>query len=320
MQTYPGSATVYGDSVTGPTPTTVRVDGRIYVETFERLADRWGEGKWLPCLHDEEKESCELPSVDVWTDAGWTPAKRIIRHRLAHGKRILRVLTDAGMVDATDEHSLLDSQGEVISARDVEVGSELLHAPYPELVQGRERITPEKAIVLGMFCSDGARGKYFSAVPDVILNASLEARRAFWDGLYGLEGEEIHIEHKSQVALASYALLAASLGFSTSFDARVAKPDAFRLTLTERPQPRDAEAVKRVVQVQYEGWVYDLTTESHHFAAGAGRLIVHNTDSVMIRFEPGATDAGVLERCMRKGEEAAELATKQLFREPIVLE
>lgn len=31
--------------------------------------------------------------------------------------------------------------------------------------------------------------------------------------------------------------------------------------------------------------VYDLETENHHFAAGVGRLIVHNTDSCMIKFK-----------------------------------
>lgn len=32
----------------------------------------------------------------------------------------------------------------------------------------------------------------------------------------------------------------------------------------------------------YNGYVYDLETENHHFAAGVGRLVVHNTDSSMI--------------------------------------
>lgn len=31
-------------------------------------------------------------------------------------------------------------------------------------------------------------------------------------------------------------------------------------------------------------YVYDLETENHHFAAGIGRLVVHNTDSVMVDF------------------------------------
>ena len=152
----PGAEVVYGDSVTGPTPTTVRVAGRVYVETFERLADRWGGGKWLACLDDGRtgKESCELPGVDVWTEAGWTPARRVIRHLLAPEKRILRVLTHSGMVDVTDDHSLLDAHGQAVSARDVAPGFELLHAPYPALLDAEPSLTPDEARAMGM--SDAA--------------------------------------------------------------------------------------------------------------------------------------------------------------------
>lgn len=36
--------------------------------------------------------------------------------------------------------------------------------------------------------------------------------------------------------------------------------------------------------IDYDGHVYDLTTENHHFAAGVGNMIVHNTDSVFFTF------------------------------------
>jgi hypothetical protein len=39
-----------------------------------------------------------------------------------------------------------------------------------------------------------------------------------------------------------------------------------------------------------ERYVYDLTTENHHFQAGIGGIIVHNTDSVMIRRIKPLTD------------------------------
>lgn len=42
----------------------------------------------------------------------------------------------------------------------------------------------------------------------------------------------------------------------------------------------------RIISIQYVGktndYVYDFETENHHFAAGVGRMIVHNTDSSMI--------------------------------------
>jgi DNA polymerase elongation subunit (family B) len=42
--------------------------------------------------------------------------------------------------------------------------------------------------------------------------------------------------------------------------------------------------VKYIEELPYEGYVYDLTTANHHFAAGIGNMIVHNTDSVFFTF------------------------------------
>jgi DNA polymerase elongation subunit (family B) len=42
--------------------------------------------------------------------------------------------------------------------------------------------------------------------------------------------------------------------------------------------------VKSIDRIPYSGYVYDLTTENHHFAAGIGNLIVHNTDSIYCNF------------------------------------
>jgi len=44
------------------------------------------------------------------------------------------------------------------------------------------------------------------------------------------------------------------------------------------------EYILRMEEIPYQGYVYDLTTENHHFAAGIGGLIVHNTDSVFFTF------------------------------------
>jgi hypothetical protein len=38
--------------------------------------------------------------------------------------------------------------------------------------------------------------------------------------------------------------------------------------------------------IGYNGFVYDLTTENHHFQAGLLGLVVHNTDSLFINFNP----------------------------------
>jgi DNA polymerase elongation subunit (family B) len=57
-------------------------------------------------------------------------------------------------------------------------------------------------------------------------------------------------------------------------------------------------------QIQYTGYVYDLTTENHHFAAGVGNMIVHNTDSVFFKFNLTNKETG--EKIV--GEKALELS------------
>ena len=73
--------------------------------------------------------------------------------------------------------------------------------------------------------------------------------------------------------------------------------------------------VKKIIQLDdYNDYVYDLTTENHHFAAGIGNLIVHNTDSIFVNFSdtirlrnPGKelTEKDLLEQSIVIGEEAA---------------
>lgn len=42
-------------------------------------------------------------------------------------------------------------------------------------------------------------------------------------------------------------------------------------------------SIKNIEEIANEGvYVYDLETESHHFAAGVGKMVVHNTDSLYI--------------------------------------
>jgi hypothetical protein len=70
----------------------------------------------------------------------------------------------------------------------------------------------------------------------------------------------------------------------------------------------------------YEGlpYVYDLTTENHHFAAGVGNLIVHNTDSVFFTFNLQTPDGKpirgkeALEITIEIAQEAGHLASKFL--------
>ena len=71
-------------------------------------------------------------------------------------------------------------------------------------------------------------------VPEEILNSSDEVRKSFWDGLYDADGDREYnrIDQKHQVSIASFAVLASSLGYSISLNTRDDKPNVFRLTAT----------------------------------------------------------------------------------------
>ena len=66
-------------------------------------------------------------------------------------------------------------------------------------------------------------------------------------------------------------------------------------------------------EIPYEGYVYDLTTENHHFAAGIGNMIVHNTDSIFVKpLIPGKekmTKLELLSEVVRLGEQVSKEIT-----------
>jgi DNA polymerase elongation subunit (family B) len=82
---------------------------------------------------------------------------------------------------------------------------------------------------------------------------------------------------------------------------------------------RSFEIICSMHEISYEGYVYDLTTENHHFSAGIGSLIVHNTDSVFFTFnlenhETGEKIKGkpALEMTIEIAQDAANLCTSYL--------
>ena len=209
---------VYGDSVANYTPVTIRVNGIPEIVTIEHLAEKYGHSKWILCEEPgkQTKEFCELSGVESWTENGWTPLFRIIRHTLASHKKMIKIQTvENSEVVVTDDHSLLNPSGIEISPKECNIGTELL---------------------------------------------------------------------------------------ACKIDGSVTK-----------------ETICFMEDVEYQGYVYDLTTENHHFAAGIGNLIVHNTDSVFFTFnlENPETKEKIrgkpaLEMTIEIAQDAAELCTSYL--------
>ena len=228
---------IYGDSVANYTPVYVKINGIIDVVTIEQLPEKYGNNNWISCLEEgkQEKQVCELNGVETWTEKGWTKLKRVIRHELASHKKMIRVLTHTGLVDVTDDHSLILKNGDEISPKDIQIGTELLHNPLLEKVEQNNNYE-------------------FNNYSSVSYTTMIEAAK-----------------------YTNY-LNSKNIKFELFYD----KNNNIIISSTQIKY--EDYKIKKINEIEYQGYVYDLTTENHHFAAGVGDMIVHNTDSVFFTF------------------------------------
>ena len=377
-KTYPYSKLVYGDSVSSDTPILCMLDGKIFYRTIDNLPT------FNEYLTDGEKEYVvPVEGLKVWTEKGFTRINKLIRHKTS--KKMFRVLTHTGLVDVTEDHSLLNENAEKVRPKNVKVGDKLLHSDLP-LVGGN--ISNPIAYAMGLFYGDGSCGYYncpsgkkyswainntnldflrkakkclndcykgtnsfkildtmksshvyklvaqgdvkaivkewrrlfydkekFKKVPDEVFEYNEVSRRSFFDGYYAADGDKdekgyLRFDNKGKIGSAGLYLLANSLGYPVSINLRSDKDNIYRMTLTRsgKKQRLHPDKIKKIVDLpRCDGYVYDLETENHHFSAGIGRMIVHNTDSCMIHFENKT-----IQECFALAEEASDRATHHL--------
>jgi DNA polymerase elongation subunit (family B) len=306
---FPGAKVRYGDSVTPDTPLLIRQNGTVHTCRIDSLVNEY-------TLRDDGKEIGYI-NAEVWTENGFTPIQQIVRHKT--NKNIHRVVTHTGIVDVTEDHSLLLENKEIAKPTQVGVGTALLHGNCVESIDTctDTSITREEAKVMGFFFGDGSCGKE-KIVPSCILNASSEIIQSFVDGYY-MAGGDMDIKGK-EGSMGMY-MLGRKLGYNVSINTRTDKVNVFRQTWTKSLQRKDPQKIKKIECLgKTYGYVYDLTTKSHHFHVGPGDLVVHNTDSVMVEFDVGDRQGEeAIKYSWEIGERAAEECT-HLFKKPNNLE
>lgn len=149
----------YGDSVTADTPILLRhpkLGVRIW--SPDRIRD-WNQ------TQGEKLTSDEWNGMQVWSHGGWTGIKCVVKHKTQ--KKIYRVSTHTGLVDVTEDHSLMTDDLKEIKPQDCKIGIHLLHS-YPDATAD-VRIWPyvepkttesHRALIWGFFFGDGSCGAY----------------------------------------------------------------------------------------------------------------------------------------------------------------
>jgi DNA polymerase elongation subunit (family B) len=156
-------------------------------------------------------------------------------------------------------------------------------------------------------------------VPTIILNSPLSIRQSFFMGYYSGDGStkdpDLTITNKGAIGSAGLFYLLQSIGYKVSISQD--KSDGYKLT-GSTPSKKfgyEPNAVKKIIPIEGEedGYIYDIQTENHHFSAGVGQLVVHNSNYIHF---PHLQTA---EESWDYAEKVAE-EVSALFPEPIKLE
>ena len=246
VETNYNADVIYGDSVMPYTPLTYKIDNNIYINTFENI-----EGKWINYRefksNDNDRFNKEqyLPNeMFVWTDMGWAKIKRLIRHKTI--KKIYRIITKSGIVDVTEDHSLLDNNRIIIKPSECKIGKKLLHSK-----------------------------------PD-ITNLNLDEIELNYDFD---DDTNNYIETNDQLEAQKYIIILQSLNYYISIDYynNTYKINYTKINDYNNINFTKIQKIE-ILYESYDGYVYDIETEYGVFHGGIGNLILKNTDSIFCKF------------------------------------
>ena len=280
---------IYGDSVAYDTPMRIRVKNNIEIISVYDLAIKYGNNQWVKCVEPgkEEKEYCELYGVETWTDNGWTYVFRIIRHALAPEKKMFRINSKYGSVTVTDDHSLLTKDKKEISPKNVNIGDELLAHKIPAIFARDCEWMKDIPYFKPGYNLAYLKKQFISYLEKRLIEH------------YDITSDSIiiycNISYVNDILTSEIFTTAQMFGFNVYYNEYMDM--IINMTNSESRNYDCPSNVWSKNDVTYdyiqncaldifEGipYVYDLTTQNHHFAAGNGNLIVHNTDSVFFTF------------------------------------
>ncbi len=165
-ENFPGAVVRYGDSVTPDTALIIKINNHVKTCRIDSLVHEYEK-------RSDGKETSVLEGVEVWTENGFTKIQQVVRHRTQ--KKIYRVVTHTGIVDCTEDHSLLLPDASEISPEDVNIKTELLHGNSVNAMSETDMtVSLQEAKVMGFFYGDGSCGSYNGKNTWALNNANID--------------------------------------------------------------------------------------------------------------------------------------------------
>ena len=285
LDKFKGTKLVYGDSVVGDEPLILKgPDGNITIKTIETLSDEWKPYENFKVKDTVESNRREKEKAttkyQVWSNGRWNVIKKVIRHKT--NKRIFRIQTQNGIVDVTEDHSLMNNNGDKLKPSDCIIGKTKLKHSFPT------EYPVEFPHVPNLHISQSFKEN------EIIMRTNSKLTAQIYYYLY--KSYNIHIE----------------LDYDNKEYILIYKPHSIGNNVLYKMYE---------IEKTNDMYVYDLETENGDFNAGIGEITVFNTDSIFVSFVDYIKDKykgqelsekEMLKYTIEIGEEAGAYVTSKL--------
>lgn len=254
------------DSVVKDTPILLRDGNKHMLKKICDITNNWN-------IIDGKEKNIFI-NYDVWTDNGWSPIREIIRHKV--NKKIYRIVSEQGIIDVTEDHSLLDLDGNEIQPSNCIKGMELLNS-YIEPINVNNKKKSEQTIFEylhdGYLCRHGH--KDFN---NDMINYTYGQTKSFLEGFYNENDYGCYSTDNKltcQYLYHMHNMIGDYVKISVIND---------KYSIVKTNKKITTNKIIDIIDLGItDDYVYDLETENHHFQAGIGKMIVHNTDGSHIK-------------------------------------
>jgi DNA polymerase elongation subunit (family B) len=259
---------IYGDSVIGNTPITIKNQNKLELQTIEELFNQY------ECIPYQEfkkydqtltnKEQVYLKyDLYVYAKNGWSKIKRVIRHKT--DKKIYRIITNTGIIDVTEDHSLITKDRKLIKPQELNKDVQLLTYDYD------------------IFWQDL---KFDLNIANLLSKIILNENNSIIQIQILLKWSEHTKECMSLYLFFNKKFKNISISI---------KNDSMILSIHQNPIEKEGQIIDIIELSKEKNYVYDLEVYDNDtnwdelkggiFHAGIGNIIVKNTDSIYCHFK-----------------------------------
>jgi hypothetical protein len=290
------SKVIYGDSVTSETPVVVKSGDNITIQKVSDISN----GAWKPYIGFKmwdilSKKEYSEADLEIYTNSGWSNIKKVIRHRTA--KKIYRITTNVGLVEVTEDHSLLDANCQKIKPM--------------ELLPGVTTLLHDEKLFQFKYNNIGSNFRYIKHFTQI------EAMKSYYH--YKSNCENVRVKYSDGL----YSVLKVNDDLPPGTVLKMERINSYNDYVydIETEDGTFQAGVGSLIVKNTDSCMIELKTKSYEAFKKLNAKYKDHTDlQEEAKEELQALKTKVLEESFKEGERLAHEITEKLFKSPIELE